>query len=135
MHPFRIEHALEQYQHVFRFGVGQIECPNHQILILFLFLFGIRADDHHTWRDGLGEEAIAGENEIEGLFERCILHADGHGVIPDILVENEVDPLGPPNSFQHFFQTGIAKPKCHRLLSPIITVQCLLLFRKFGNAL
>ena len=119
----------------FAFALDKIECPDHQILILLLFLFGIGADDHHAWRDGLGEEAIAVEDEIQGLFERRVLDANGHRVISDILVENKVDPFGPSQSLRDFFQSGIAKPQCHRLLLPIITVQRLLLFRNFGDAL
>ena len=135
MHPLGIEHAPQQHQHVFRFGIGQIERPNHQILILFLFLLGIRADNHDAWRDGLGEEAIAVENEIEGLVKRRILNANGHRIISNILVEDEVDSPGLSNPFQHFFQSSIAEPKCHRLLSSIVAVQRVLLFRKFSNAL
>ena len=133
MHPFGIEHALQQHQHIFRFGVGQIERPNHQILILLLLLLGIGADNHDARGYSLGEQAIAVENEIEGLFERRVLNANGHRVISDILVENEVDPSGLSNPFQDFFKPGIAKPKCHRLLPPIITVQRLLLLGEFGD--
>ena len=83
----------------------------------------------------MGEQAIAVENEIEGLFERRILNANGHRVISDILVENEIDPSGLSNPFQDFFEPGIAKPKCHRLLTPIVTVQRLLLLGEFGDTL
>ena len=102
-------------------------------MILFLLLLGIGADNHDARGYGLSEQAIAVQNEIEGLFEWRVLNANGHRIISDVFVENEVDPSGLSNPFQDFFEPGIAKPKCHRLLPPIVTVQRLLLLGEFGD--
>src|SRR4029077_5772602 len=98
-----------------------------------LLLLGIGADNHDARGYSLGEQAIAVENEIKGLFERRVLNANRDRGISRILLKNGVDPSGLSNPFQDFFKPGIAKPKCHRLLPPIVTVQRLLLLGEFGD--
>jgi len=135
MHPFDIEHRLQQNQHVFGFRSRQVKGSDHEILILFLLLLGIRADDQDSGRDDTGEQPIAVEQQIQRVFERRVLDGNGNRVVSDILIEDQCEPSCLGHALEDFSNSRIFETQRDRLFELVSSENRLLLFCQLADAL
>ena len=127
MNVLDLQHGLQQRHHVFRFRGRQIEGTDHQVLVLFLLLLGIGADDEQGRTGLLGKQAIAVQNQRQRLVERLVFQRDGNRIVAHILVEHKINVSRLPQRLHHFLQARIAKLQRDRLLLSVVAIDRMLL--------
>ena len=78
-----------------------MEDPDHQFLVLALFVRGVGIDQDGLRINNPFGQLIGAQDQVQCIFDFARLHVEGGAAIePDITVEHEVDPAAPGDGLQ-----------------------------------
>ena len=113
-----LQHRPNQVHHLLGFGIGEVERPDHEVLILLLLGFGIRDDEERVGPDAAGHERIGVQNQVQRLIKRQVFNEDRDRIIFHLFVEHHIEGSGSGQDLEHLLQLRALEPQRDRLAGP-----------------
>ncbi len=92
--PARPEHDPQQVDGFFQVGIGQEQGLDRLLLELAPLLGSVGNDGQHMRVHHPVERVPRGAERVQGLVEGDVLEIEGHGLVLELRVEDEVDARG-----------------------------------------